>query len=114
MSTKPAIDLFEEIPTNASNILNDNQMKQLQDEIKKRFGEESFIEPFCYFSSKELAYGKNINDLRKTFLAEAKDYNRTIVIIKHNEDIEFGFFVPDVWEDTTGQPDINREFYSPF
>ena len=41
MSTKPAIDLYEEIPTNGSNILDDKQMKQLQDEIKKRFGDES-------------------------------------------------------------------------
>ena len=52
--------------------------------------------------------------MREGFLNKAKNYTFSVVIIKSDEGEEFGFFVPDVWENTEGKPDLNREFYSPY
>ena len=48
--------------------------------------------------------------MREGFLNKAKNYTLSVVIIKSDEGEEFGFFVPDVWENTEGKPDLNREF----
>ena len=45
---------------------------------------------------------------------KAKDYTSSVVIIKSDKGQEFGFYVPDVWENTVGKPDLNRDFYSPY
>ena len=45
---------------------------------------------------------------------KAKVYSSSVVIIKSDQGQEFGFFVPDAWENTVGKPDLYRDFYSPY
>jgi len=47
-------------------------------------------------------------------LNKAKDFARSVVIIKSDQGQEFGFFVPENWEDTQGKPELERDFYSPY
>lgn len=55
---------------------------------------------------------QNITHLRQSFLNKAKDYALSIVILKSEAGEQFGFFVPDVWEDTiVGKPSLYRDFY---
>ena len=52
--------------------------------------------------------------MRLSFLNKARDYCQTIIIIKSGDGKEFGFFIPDIWENTEGKPKLHRDFYSPY